>query len=108
MSIPIEVIEKELLRQVKFVDVVLQEIRDRNEELRNRLGTSYAKFVGVIAPYDCVVRELRETKSNFDSYLKAARENMASEYRKRYHKGYAFRPKESRNGPGSPRGFSRT
>ena len=98
MAIPIEVIEKELLRQVKFIDIILGEISERNEKLREHLGNSYAKYVGLSAPYDQAVKELRAIKKNFDSYLKVAREHMASEYRKRFSKDYSLTEAESKRG----------
>lgn len=68
--------ERVVLDQVKFIDLILEEIRNRNKMLQAELGMSYAKLVGIGTPYEDCIHSLRKVKSEFDAYLKLIRQEM--------------------------------
>jgi hypothetical protein len=70
--------EQVILEQVKFIDVVLEEIRNRNRVLQESLGMSYAKYVGISTPYEECIHALRKVKNEFDGYLKTARSELVA------------------------------
>lgn len=85
-DVSIEHAEGIILDQVKFVDFVLKEIRKRNEELQEKLGMSYAKLVGLAAPFEEGVRSFRKVKGELDGYLKILREKMVVQYKEQLNK----------------------
>lgn len=82
--------EQIALEQVKFVNVVLQEIRRRNELLKEELGMSYAKYVGLSTPYEEAIFHLRKVKKEFDEFLAVVREDFKQEF------GFAPRERKDR------------
>jgi hypothetical protein len=68
--------EQIILEQVKFIDLMLEEIRIRNTSLQVDLGMSYAKYVGISTPYEECIHTLRKVKKEFDIYLKTARNEV--------------------------------
>jgi len=74
--VPAERQEQIVLEQVKFIDLMLEEIRNRNRTLQEELGMSYAKYIGISTPYEECIHTLRKVKSEFDIYLKTARSEL--------------------------------
>jgi len=97
----LEQVERRILASVKFIDVVLKEIRNQNKELQDDLGMSYAKIIGLVSPFEEAIHSLRKVRGELDSYLKTVRKNLAFGYEKRY------RPREkkqsSQSGLSKPR-----
>lgn len=77
----LEQIERNILASVKFVDVLLKEVRNKDKELRDGLGMSYAKYIGLTSPFEEAVRCLRKVRGELDSYLKTARSGLSSKYK---------------------------
>lgn len=71
--------EQLVLKQVKFINLMLQEIRTRNTELQEALGQSYAKLIGLGTPYEEAIHSLRKVKVEFDTYLKILRNHMVED-----------------------------
>jgi len=69
-------VEEAILDQVKFVDIVLEEARKRDKILKKKLGMSYAKYVGLAAPFEELICSTRKVKAEFDSYLRIVREQI--------------------------------
>ncbi len=78
----LEQIERKFLASVKFIDVVLKEIKNQNKELQDGLGMSYAKYIGLISPFDEAIQCLRKVRSELDSYLQKVRAELASKYKR--------------------------
>lgn len=76
--------EKLILNQVKFIDIVLQEIRERDKMLLQVLGSSYGKLIGISTPFKDAVNPLQKIRTEFGAYLKAARESLEDEYKKQF------------------------
>jgi len=82
----LEEIEKEILRAVRFINVLLQEIRSENNNLQENLGMSYAKYIGIFSPFEETIKSMRKVKREFDSYLETARRELMVKYKKKYKK----------------------
>ena len=80
----LEQIERESLASVKFIDVILKEIKNKDKELRDGLGMSYAKYIGLTSPFEEAVRCLRKVRGELDSYLKTIRSELASKYKQQH------------------------
>ena len=76
----LEHVEKVILDNVKFINLMLQEIRKRNTSLREDLGMSYAKLVGLGTPYEEAIHAMRQVKAEFDGYLKVVRGQILKKY----------------------------
>jgi len=95
----LEQVERKILASVKFIDVVLKEIRNQNKGLQDDLGMSYAKHIGLVSPFEEAIHSLRKVRGELDSYLKKVREDLVSKYKRQYS------PKERKQPPqsGSPK-----
>ena len=80
----LEQIERKILASVKFIDVLLKEVRNKDKELRDGLGMSYAKYIGLTSPFEEAVRCLRKVRGELDSYLKTARSGLSSKYKQQH------------------------
>lgn len=80
----LEQIEREILASVKFIDVILKEIRNKDKELKDGLGMSYAKYIGLTSPFEEAVCCLRKVRGELDSYLQATRSKLVSKYKQHY------------------------
>lgn len=78
----LETVEKTILESVKFLNVVLQEVRRENIECQSVFGMSYGKYVGLSAPYDECLSVLRAVKNELDARLAAVRGRLIVKYRK--------------------------
>lgn len=76
--------EREILASVKFIDVVLKEIRNKDKELKDGLGMSYAKYIGITSPFEEAVRCLRKVRGELDSYLQRVRRELVSKYKQQF------------------------
>jgi len=94
----LEMTENRILKSVKFIDVILQEIRTENKELQDILGMRYAKYIGLTSPFEEAIHVLKKVKNEFDSYLKAVREDLATDYKERYGAG-SKRSQKKRHAP---------
>lgn len=74
--------ERVLLEQVKFVGLVLEEIRRSNKFMQQKLKMSYAKLIGLATPYEEAIHALRAVKSELDIYLRTLREYMVAELKR--------------------------
>jgi len=74
----INLIQKEqiILDQVKFLNVMLEQLRKRNKLLEKKLGMHYAKMIGSGTPYENLIHHTRNIKSDFDNYLKVVRDEI--------------------------------
>lgn len=80
----LEQIEREILASVKFIDIILKEIRDEDKELRENLGMYYAKYIGISSPFEEAVRCLRKVRGELDSYLQTMRTKLTLKYKQHY------------------------
>lgn len=74
--------ERVLLEQVKFIGLVLEEVRRSNKFMQQKLKMSYAKLIGLATPYEEAIHALRAVKSELDTYLRTLREYMVAELKK--------------------------
>jgi len=81
-KISIDVIEKELNDQLQFLNIVIQQVRKRNEFLRQILGPTYAKLIGLGTPYEECIHSLRQVYNEFKKYLEIVRNRMIEESRR--------------------------
>lgn len=81
----LEQIEREILASVKFIDVILKEIRNKDKELKNNLGMSYAKYIGLTSPFEESVRCMRKVRGELDSFLQTVRSELSLKYKEHYH-----------------------
>lgn len=85
-------VEYVLLKEVKFVGVLLEEIRRSNKIMQEKMGNNYAKLIGLGTPYEEAIHSLREVKLELDTYLKIIRDKMLSEMKSKFnHKKKKFR-----------------
>lgn len=77
----LETVERAILESVKFLNVVLQEVRKENIECQESFGMSYGKYVGLSAPYDEAIAVLRCVKNELDASLNTVRKRLADKYR---------------------------
>ncbi len=82
----LEFVEAEILENVKFISNVLEEIRKRNKELEEKLGSSYGKFIGIATPYEEMVNSCRTVKGEFDQYLEVVRDLLREKYKRNQHR----------------------
>ena len=75
----IEIAEKLVLENVKFIGSILEEIRRSNKIMAEEIGMSYAKFVGLGTPYEEAIFALRKVKTELDIYLKILRDKMVED-----------------------------
>jgi hypothetical protein len=76
----LEEMEAKVLREVKFINYILEECRKRNKALADDFGMSYGKFVGVGTVYEEAIHSLRKVKGELDEFLKTVRGNLRDEY----------------------------
>jgi len=86
-EINLERVEARILRSVKFIDFMLQEVRKENSDLQKSLGMSYSKYIGIISPFEEAIHSLRKVKGEFDSYLKIVRSDLVLKYKKQNFSG---------------------
>lgn len=78
--IPIEIIEKTIADQVRFLDIMLQEVRKHNKIVNSILvDSSYAKLIGLSTPYEECIHALREVRKGLNSYLSIIRDKMTKD-----------------------------
>lgn len=82
----LEQIERKILASVKFIDVLLKEVRNKDKELRDGLDMSYAKYIGLTSPFEEAVKCLRKVRGELDSYLQMVRSELSAQYKKKYGK----------------------
>lgn len=87
MSEPrLEFVEAEILENVKFIAHVLEEIRRRNKELEEGLGSSYGKFIGIATPYEEMINSCRTVWGEFNGYLEIVRDLLRDKYKRNQRK----------------------
>ena len=72
--------EQVVLGNVKFINLILEEVRKRNKENEALLGMSYGKIVGVGTVYEEAICALRKVKSELDNYLNLVRHEVQRTY----------------------------
>jgi len=77
--LPIEIIEKMLADQVRFLDIMLQETRKRNKLMSETLDSSYAKLIGLGTPYEECIHALRDVRKDINTYLSIIRDKIVKE-----------------------------
>lgn len=88
----IDQVEYILLKEVKFVGALLEEIRRSNKIMHEKIGISYAKLIGLGTPYEEAIHVLRKVKLELDTYLKIIRDKMLSDMKRKFnHKRKNFR-----------------
>lgn len=75
--------ERTILSQVKFVNLVLEELRKRNKILSDDLGMTYGKLIGLGTPFEELIHHTRKVKVEFDDYLRILRGMILKEEKKR-------------------------
>lgn len=80
----LEYIESQILKSMKFVDVIIKEMRRENKELQESLGMSYAKYIGLTSPFEEAMRSLKDVRVELNSYLESVRGKLESKYRKQF------------------------
>lgn len=80
MGVSIRQAEKYILAQVKFLNYVLKELRERNKILKNELGPTYGKLLGLSTPYEEAIHSLRQVKAEIDQYLQILRMEITRQY----------------------------
>ena len=99
--LPIEIIEKLLADQVRFLDIMLQETRKRNKLMSETLDSSYAKLIGLGTPYEECIHALRDVRKDINTYLSIIRDKIVKEeksFAQRRHK----KRRLPRNSPQNP------
>lgn len=76
--------EQLALEQVKFCNLMLQEVRKRNIILKEEFQMAYAKYIGLSTPYEEAIFSLRKVKREFDAFLRVIREEAVKEYDKHF------------------------
>ena len=76
-------IEQIILDQVKFLNIMLEQLRKRNKLLDEKFGIHYAKMIGLGTPFEELIHHTRNVKSEFDSYLKIIRDELIRLEKKR-------------------------
>lgn len=92
----LEIIENSILRAVKVIETILQEVRQEDKVLKEVLGMSYAKYVGLSSPFEEAVNALRKVKEEFDRYLSTVRDDVHKSYRSKYGNKKQFKRQRSR------------
>ena len=75
-------VEKIILDNTKWMDFVLEETRKRNTVLQEELKNSYGKLLGLGTPYEELINKARQTKTEFDKYLKIVRNQFKEQLKK--------------------------
>jgi hypothetical protein len=75
--------ESLLVNQIKFVDIVLEEMRRRSSIFLNDSDMRYAKIIGISTPYEESINNIRKTKSELDSCLCVVRKEMMAGFRRK-------------------------
>jgi len=70
--------------QVKFINLMLQEIRKRDKRCKHVLGDSYGKAIGFLAPFLKCGSELRKVRTDLGLYLTTTRKLLGDEYKKQF------------------------
>ena len=78
-NVSLDIAEQVVLNEVKFLNFVLKEARERNQSLKEQLGNTYAKVIGLGTPYEELIYYARQVKNELDSYLKIIREQQIDE-----------------------------
>lgn len=78
-----EMVESLIVEEVKFLNLTLKECRRRNEFLQQRLGSSYAKYIGLGTPYEEAIHSLRKVKGEMDGYLETVRSVLLGRLKRR-------------------------
>ena len=99
--LPIEVIEKMLADQVRFLDIMLQETRKRNKLMSETLDSSYAKLIGLGTPYEECIHALRDVRKDINTYLSIIRDKMMREEKSLSHRSHKKR-RLPHNSPQNP------
>jgi len=76
----LEQAEQIILDNVKFINLVLQEVRKRNSSLQEELNMNYAKKIGLGTPYEEAIKSLRKVKKELDCYLEIIRKEVLHKY----------------------------
>jgi hypothetical protein len=79
MRCSIEEAENLVLSQVRFINVVLEECRKRNQDLADKFGPAYGKFVGLGTVYEEAIHSLRKVKLELDEFLDIVRSSARRE-----------------------------
>jgi len=77
-------VEYILLGEVKFVGLLLEEIRRSNKIMQEKIGIGYAKLIGLGTPYEEAIHVLRQVKLELDTYLKIIRDKMLSDMKQKF------------------------
>ena len=79
--IELEEIENFILQQIKFLDLMLEEVRERSKISQKVFEMSYAKLIGITTPFEEIIRILRESRKGLETYLKQVREVLEKIYK---------------------------
>jgi hypothetical protein len=65
----IDDIETIVINQIQFCNITLAEMRMRNKDLQEKLGMSFAKFIGVSTIFEEAICSLRKTTTELGKFL---------------------------------------
>jgi len=85
--------------QVKFINLVLQEIRKRDKRCKVVLGDSYGKAIGFITPFLKCGIELRKVRTDLGSYLTTTRAILEEEYKRQFRSSKKIKAKRVEDHP---------
>ena len=85
--------------QVKFINLVLQEIRKRDKRCKEVLGDSYGKAIGFLTPFLKCGSELRKVRTDLGVYLATTRMILEDEYKRQLKTSKKAKNKRIENHP---------
>ena len=85
--------------QIKFINLMLQEIRKRDKRCKLVLGDSYGKAIGFLTPFLKCGSELRKVRTDLGSYLATTRRLLEDEYKKQFMTSKKRKNKSTENHP---------
>lgn len=85
--------------QVKFINLMLQEIRKRDKRCKEVLGDSYGKAIGFLTPFLKCGSELRKVRTDLGIYLATTRVILENEYKRQLKTSKKAKNKHTGNNP---------
>jgi len=85
--------------QVKFINLMLQEIRKRDKRCKEVLGDSYGKAIGFLTPFLKCGSELRKVRTDLGVYLATTRVILENEYIRQLKTSRKAKNKHTENSP---------
>ena len=85
--------------QVKFINLMLQEVRKRDKRCQTVLGDSYGKAIGFTSPFLKCGSELRKVRTDLGVYLATTRMILENDYKRQLKTSKKVKQKQTENHP---------